>query len=936
MRRLVGVIACVVLMLIATSGRLAAQGGTVRGRVADTTGAPLARVSVSIEAIGARATTNEQGDYEIRGVPAGTHSVRARLLGYVPQIVRVTVSEAQPARQDFALHTQPIGLAPVDVVVGSRARHTAADELAVPVDVFTSEQIQQQGTTETSQILQQLAPSVNFPRQSVTDANDIVRPFTLRGLSPDHTLVLLNGWRRHQTALLNTFPYGSPAGSSGVDLNAIPQSAIDRIEVLRDGASAQYGSDAIAGVVNVVMREGKFTPFLNADAGRYVKTRDYPDDGTTVDLNGGWGVQLGRGSLALFGEFLDRQKTNRAWADSFLVDSRGIADLIDPNTGQIIKKRNALPQPNYHWGDGLEKDAMTAANFRLPLNEARTSELYAFGGYSHRVGTGNGFWRYSSSARNWPELYPEGFLPEFHPNVNDYSGVGGFRAAVSGWSLDLGASFGMNRFDYDMRNTNNASLGPCLTAPCAPGPDRVFGTADDPGIPNQLSFDAGRLERREFITGFTLAKEVTLGLHAPVSVALGAAFRRETYKITAGEKASWVNGGHLAQDSAGTDGIWGTADDDSLPAPAGSSVFPGFAPTDASDHSRTNCGSYLDLESDLTSHLLADVAGRFEHYSDFGSRVTGKVALRFQPTKRFVLRGAASTGFRAPGLSQSFFSHTTTNFIGGKLVEIGNFPVDNRASKIFGAKPLKEETSVNLSGGLAFTPTDNLTFTVDYFHIRINNRILLGATFGDTVSQRILRDSGFAGIGGVQFFTNGLDTKTDGVDVTAALRRPVGGSGTLDLTAAAGWAQNKITRVDPLPKILQGTQTDLTSILDLLTQLAIEKERPDWRGTLTAQYTNGRFHSLGRASYYGGFSSAEPSFTDEEHYGGKTLVDAELGYRLDQVDLSVGARNLFDTYPDQMRKEFNNNDNTFPWAAASPFGYNGRYLYTRASIPLSR
>src|SRR5437773_4147378 len=298
-----------------------------------------------------------------------------------------------------------------------------------------------------------------------------------------------------------------------------------------------------------------------------------------------------------------------------------------------------------------------------------------------------------------------------------------------------------------MRNTNNASLGPCLTAPCAPGPDRVFGTADDPGIPNQLSFDAGRLERREFITGFTLAKEVTLGLHAPVSVALGAAFRRETYKITAGEKASWVNGGHLAQDSAGTDGIWGTADDDSLPAPAGSSVFPGFAPTDASDHSRTNFGTYLDLESDLTSHLLADVAGRFEHYSDFGSRVTGKVALRFQPTKRFVLRGAASTGFRAPGLSQSFFSHTTTNFIGGKLVEIGNFPVDNRASKIFGAKPLKEETSVNLSGGLAFTPTDNLTFTVDYFHIRINNRILLGATFGDTVSQRILRDSGFAGIG---------------------------------------------------------------------------------------------------------------------------------------------------------------------------------------------
>src|SRR5256885_2795625 len=217
---------------------------------------------------------------------------------------------------------------------------------------------------------------------------------------------------------------------------------------------------------------------------------------------------------------------------------------------------------------------MTAANFRLPLNEARTSELYAFGGYSHRVGTGNGFWRYSSSARNWPELYPEGFLPEFHPNVNDYSGVGGFRAAVSGWSLDLGASFGMNRFDYDMRNTNNASLGPCLTAPCAPGPDRVFGTADDPGIPNQLSFDAGRLERREFITGFTLAKEVTLGLHAPVSVALGAAFRRETYQITAGAKCSSGHSGALSAENGGHPRPLGPAGDHTLPPPPAPPLLP--------------------------------------------------------------------------------------------------------------------------------------------------------------------------------------------------------------------------------------------------------------------------------------------------------------------------------------------------------------------------
>lgn len=896
--------------------------GTIRGRVTDAAGAPLARVMVSAEGSGLRATSDDQGRYEIRGVSAGTYTMRVRLLGYAPQSARVTVGQG-PVTQDFTLAEQVIRLSPVDVVVGSRARHTAAEQLAVPVDVFSAEDIARQGTSETSQILQALAPSVNFPRQSVTDANDIVRPFTLRGLSPDHTLVLLNGWRRHQMAVLNTFAYGMGAGSSGVDLNAIPGGAIDRIEVLRDGASAQYGSDAIAGVVNVVLKEGGFAPFLNVDAGQYV-TKNYPDDGATADVNGGFGIPLGAGSLAVFGEYLHRDPTNRAWPDIFLADRNGVTDVIDTLTGRILQKRNSLTQPNYHWGDGLEKDAMTFANFLMPLNAGGTSEVYAFGGYSHRTGTGNGFWRYADGNRNWTELYPEGFLPEFHPDVVDYSGVAGFRASTNGWSLDLGGSLGKNRFDYNLRNTNNASLGPCLDTPCAPGLDSVLGTADDPGIPNQLSFFAGRLERTEGIVSLNLAKPLRIGLPAPVNVAIGAAYRRESFKIDAGETASWINGGHLAQDSATGGGR----------APAGSSVFPGFAPSDASDHSRSNVGAYVDLESQLSDQILANVAGRFESYSDFGEKFTGKLALRFQPTPRFVVRGAASTGFRAPGLAQSFFSHTTTNVIGGQFVEVGNFPVDNDASRIFGAQPLKDETSVNLSAGFAFTPKDNVTFTVDFFRITINDRILLGATFGDTVSQRILVDSGFPTLGAVQFFTNGLDTRTQGVDITGGVTVPAGSSGTLDLSAAVNYTKNRITRVAPLPAILQGTATDLTSILDLVTKVGIEEERPDWRGTLTAQYTVGRLHSLGRVSYYGGFASAQPSFTDREVYSAKTLVDVELGYQFSAVNLSVGARNLFDVYPDRPKAEFNNNDNTFPWAAASPFGYNGRYLYARAQMSL--
>ncbi len=925
MRRVFGLIACAVLVVLVLPGPLAAQGGIIRGRVVDTTGAPLPGATVSIEAFGARATTSDQGDYEFRGVPAGAHTVRVRLLGYVPQSVRVTVSEGQTVQEDFSLQGQPIRLAPVDVIVGTRARHTAAEELAVPVDVYTAEQLTQQGTSETSQILQALSPSVNFPRQSVTDANDIVRPFTLRGLSPDHTLVLLNGWRRHQMALVNNFAYGMGAGSSGVDLNAIPQSAIDRIEVLRDGASAQYGSDAIAGVVNLVTKEGRFAPFANVTSSRYIPD-DYPDDGTTVDVNGGWGIGLGRGSLGLFAEFLDRQPTNRAWADPFDVSGNGLADSVN-SEGQVVLKRNPVPQPNHHWGDGLEKDALAMANLRLPLNEARTSEIYSFGGYSFRRGTGNGYRRYGDGARNWPDIYPVGFLPEFQPDVTDYSVAGGFRGATGGWSVDLGASFGHNDFEYNMRNTLNVSLGPCLTldpALCTsppPGPDGTPGTGDE--IPNQTSFFAGQLQREELVAGINAAKALNLGLPAPVNLAVGATFRRERYEITRGELASWVDGKHLDQFG-----------DSAVP---GSQVFSGFKPSDEADADRTNFGVYADLETKLTPKFLANVAGRFETYSDFGERVTGKLAFRYQPSPRLTLRAAGSTGFRAPGLSQSHFSKVVTNVIGGQFVEVGIFPVADSAARLLGSKPLNEEISVNVSAGLAVSPRDNVTLTADYFYIKIDDRVLLSATLDDDTTLAILARGRVTGIGGVQYFTNGLDTRTQGVDVAANLRLPVGESSVLDLTGAINYASNKIVRVEPVPAVLRNADQD-TTLLDEVTRVGIEEERPDWRGTFTAQYSTGRFHSLARASYFGGFASSQPCFADgcRETYGGKGLFDAEVGYRFNQVDLSVGVRNLFDTYPDRAKDDFNNNFGTFPWAAASPFGYNGRSIYTRASIQLAR
>src|SRR5712691_5281091 len=681
LRQLSIVLALPVLALFFIPKTTAAQGGTIRGRIADSTGVPIAQAVIVLDPGGLRATSRDNGDYVISRVPSGSYTVRVRRLGYVTPAASVTVAEGQTVRQDFLVNHAAISL--TDVVIGSRARHTAAEELAVPVDVFTPEQIHSQGTTETSQILSQLSPSVNFPRQSVSDATEIVRPFTMRGLSPDHTLVLLNGKRRHHTALTHYYGAGEGAGSSGVDMNTIPAAAIDRIEVLRDGASAQYGSDAIAGVVNVVLKEGNFTPFLNATTGRYTP-RNYPDDGTTVDVNGGWGTKLGRGTLALFGEVLNRQPTNRAWADIYEDAGTGVPDSIN-SIGQVVIKRNPVSQPNHHWGDGLERDVLSMGNLRLPLNEAGTQELYAFGGYSFRHGTGNGYRRCPSAdcagigGRNWPQIYPLGYLPEFAPDLHDYSAGGGFRAAANGWAIDVGGDFGHSDFVYNLHNTLNVSLGPCLDPanPCAPGPDGILGNGDDPRIPNQTSFFAGRLTREEVTTGINATKSLTLGLHAPVNVALGAAFRSERWRIERGELASYIDGGHRAQDS--TD------------APGGSQVFAGFSPADTSNSTRTNVGGYLDLETNLNPKLLGNVAGRFEHYSDFGSLVTGKVALRYAPSQRVTLRAAGSTGFRAPGLGQIHFSKIVTNVISGQFVEVGVFPVSNPAAKLLGAKPLKEE-----------------------------------------------------------------------------------------------------------------------------------------------------------------------------------------------------------------------------------------------------
>ncbi|HEU4559709.1 MAG TPA: TonB-dependent receptor plug domain-containing protein, partial [Longimicrobium sp.] len=451
MRRSLVLLCALVLSWCALAPPSLAQAGEVRGVVRDARGGPVQGARVRVEGgLGNGAVTGADGRFSLTASGRVTLVVTAD--GFERATAAVDVAPGAAAVRDFVLVERTVALQAVNVIVGSRARHTAADELAVPVDVVPSTVIRQQGVTETAQILQAVSPSVNFFRHSVSDATDIVRPFTLRGLSPDQTLVLVNGKRYHRTALVHVFGAGMGAGSSGVDMNTIPASAIDRIEVLRDGAAAQYGSDAIAGVVNLVLKHGAFAPQLSVEAGRY-QPNEWSPDGESVDAAGAWGLRLGRGWVTVMGEVRSRGRTNRAGADPDDQVVPGDADeIVD---GRVVRKNNPVPQPTYHWGDGLQRDWLGFANALLPLNRQATTQLYAFGGYAWRHGVGNGYFRRGIDDRNWPTLYPHGFLPEFSPHVVDAHASAGVRGLAGGWEYDAGATLGRNLFRYNLSNTLN-------------------------------------------------------------------------------------------------------------------------------------------------------------------------------------------------------------------------------------------------------------------------------------------------------------------------------------------------------------------------------------------------------------------------------------------------------------------------------------------------
>lgn len=753
------------------------------------------------------------------------------------------------------------------IVTGTRVSDRTVAESTSPIDIITPEALQATGTTELATALSRALPSLNFPRPAITDGTSAIRPAQLRGMAPDQVLVLVNGKRRHTTALLNV--NGTQGrGSSPVDLNAIPVAAIERIEVLRDGASAQYGSDAIAGVINVVLKGSGAGSSIDARHGQYSA-----GDGAQWNLAGDHGVALANGGFVhLAGQFGEQDHTNRA--RPYAGASPG------GNNPQLGEKRFIYGDPDVeHWGLSL--------NAEVPLGERAT--LYGFGMFSERDITSFAFFRAPGNPnQNVPSIHPDGFVPNINNIADDRSLVAGVRGEAGAWSWDASYNWGINHLEFFIRNTLNASLG-----------------ASSP-----TSFYAGALETTQNIFNLDLGRELDWGLAYPAHLALGVEYRQEKWNQSPGEPDSWRQG--------------------PLPPPvaSGSQGFPGYRPGDAGHHDRDSWAVYADLEADFTERFSAGAAVRHEDYSDFGSQTSGKVSGRFEFSDAVAMRGTVASGFRAPSLSQQFFQTTSTTFIAGFAdpFEIRTFPAGSDIARALGAEPLQPEESLSYSLGLVLQPADALYVTVDAYQVDVDDRIVLSANLTGDIRQ-FLEERGIFGVTGGRYFTNAIDTRTRGIDVVGTYRWDLA-TGSFDLTAGYNYSKTEITRIAPNPPELESGGLNLERI-DRAERGRIERGFPRDKLVLSGTWNTGDWTFNAATTRYGSFQTTPNVAANDQTYGAKWVVDLSATWHLDGWSFTAGADNVLNEYPDE--NIFGNSTNgQFPYNSASPFGFNGAFMYVRA------
>ena len=835
------------------------------------------------------------------------------------------------------------------VVVGSRRQDRSAADSPVPVDVIGGDDFRNLGDSDMDSLLAVLVPSYNVNQEPISDAATLIRPANLRGLSSDATLVLVNGKRRHRAAVISFLGSGVNDGAQGPDLSVIPAIALKRLEVLRDGASAQYGSDAIAGVMNFVLKDAAEGGSIEARWGR-----NYEGDGDVAVVAANIGLPLtDAGFINFSGEFKQADPTSRS-------AQRGDA------AGLIAAGNTAVRQPAAQiWGaPEIRGDFKLFANLGIELGNG--SEAYAFGNWAERTVEGGFYYRNPHTRggifrgpvvdennmrtdKQWwdsdspgycvpgvdadciptvkvadltpdgtgncpvvrvtddrsgadaaalaavaanpncfafNERFPGGFTPQFGGDVHDASIAFGVRGDLeSGWFYDLSAVVGRSNAQFFIKNTINPQLAHRET-----------------DIP--VSYRPGAYTETDRVVDFNLAKPLG-DSSAPLHLALGVEYRDETFKIENGDPNSYYINDSLAAQGFGI----------------GSNGFPGFKPEDAGESSRSSWAAYVDMEKNLSENFLFGAAARFENYEDFGNTLDGKLTARLQVSDTFALRGAVSTGFRAPTTGQANVRNVTTAFTGGMLADEATLPPTHPIAVQKGGQALDPEESVNVTFGAVFD-VGSLSVTLDYYNISVEDRIALTSTQkltpNDITALLALGQADASSFTGVRFFTNDFDTTTSGVDLVATLPLELF-SGTSDVTVVANWNQTEVDSRNP-------------DIISDNRVRQLEGALPETRFSATFNHVQGDWRWLARVRYYGEFYVAQADVASWGYYPEpRWFADFEVARNFEAFTLVGGAQNAFDEYPEENHPGAVSGVGA-KYPEGSPYGFNGGFYYLRAIV----
>jgi iron complex outermembrane receptor protein len=844
------------------------EAKTISGTVTDAeSGEKIAGATIVLKGTTKGTSSDADGNFTI-AASAGS-VLEISFIGYQTYTLVVT---AERTTYSVLLTPSTQNLSEV-VIVGSRNQNRTVIESPVPVDVIDASNLANtMGKIEINQILQYAAPSFNATKQSGSDGADHIDPASLRGLGPDQTLVLINGKRRHQSSLVNIFGTRG-RGNSGTDLNAIPTSAIKRIEILRDGASAQYGSDAIAGVINIVLKDGTDGLSGGITYGAY-----------STNVGSGWAEKTGETLYNVEGKNrLDGENRNFD-GNTTKIDLNYGVPLGDKGgyanfTTEFLTKDRTL-RPGFSWRKGYGSAAMDGYNFMIntamPINS--TTEFYAFGGSNLRNTDAYAFSRDSyadGDNRSVPSLYPNGFTPHITSDIRDVSASAGIRHEMSnGWKVDFSNTFGKNNFHYYITGTNNASLGAA----------------------SPTNFDAGGHSLAMNVTNLDFSKfykDVAAGFN----LAFGTEFRSERFTIFEGEEGSYslydVNGVAITNPADQTPAIDGNGDE----LPGGAQGFPGYSPDNEVDRGRTNYGIYADAELNITDAFLINGAVRFEQYSDFGKTFNFKFATRYNVTENLSFRGSVSSGFRAPSLAQIHYNLIFNNIVGGVSLPSLLAANTSTVTKAFGIGPLQEETAFNTSVGATFKAA-GFTATVDFYSIAVDDRIVLTDNFDATGLG--------LGVEAAQFFANGVDTRTSGVDIVLTYNYDISSNSKLNFGLSGNFNKLKID------KIHNGSLNQFT-FFGPFSQAYLKAAAPDYKIGATVGYTISKFTANVFLTQFSKVVLQDfqwvdtPATTQAEAdalydvatdtYKAAMTVDLSLSYQVTpKLNFTVGGNNILNKY----------------------------------------